>query len=362
MSSIKVKFVSRKINKVRWVPKSTTKFITGSYNDDDNNLSVWKFPSSQTENGDIDNCFEDFEPVTVCTKPFSGDVTDLKVFSEDFIFASSSRGSICAFKLSDDQLETLHTWENAHSFCGGTASTTGISVKGDNLASVGEDGRLCIFNINTKQNIKEIESSDLCSFTCICHLRHQEIVAGNSLGYLRLWDLRNPSNTPSCLLIVSREQKTVTCLNTHPTQPHILATGYEDGSLCMWDMRHEKKPMSLMEAHTAAVSELLFHPINPDFLYTSSIDGTLWQWDSTKMKNNLTAVKTGKNPNVDLEMNQDSTKGNPWLNCEANKHKLEITGLFSQSWSCVNSLDINDSILLWGTDNEALCIINDIIV
>lgn len=77
-------------------------------------------------------------------------------------------------------------------------------------------------------------------------------------------------------------------MNIHPTQSHVLATGNEDGSMHMWDMRQDKEPVAVLEGHSAAISELLFHPSNPDFMFTCSWDGSVLQWDSSALRNNYT--------------------------------------------------------------------------
>ena len=40
-------------------------------------------------------------------------------------------------------------------------------------------------------------------------------------------------------------------MDQHPTQPHIVATGGQDGTLYLWDMRQEKYPITLLEAHSS---------------------------------------------------------------------------------------------------------------
>lgn len=41
------------------------------------------------------------------------------------------------------------------------------------------------------------------------------------------------------------------CVDKHPTQPHLIVTGGQDGVLGLWDMRQEKYPVTLLEAHSA---------------------------------------------------------------------------------------------------------------
>ena len=41
------------------------------------------------------------------------------------------------------------------------------------------------------------------------------------------------------------------CIDNHPTQPHILATGSQDGVLSIWDVRQDNYPVTLLEGHSA---------------------------------------------------------------------------------------------------------------
>ena len=49
----------------------------------------------------------------------------------------------------------------------------------------------------------------------------------------------------------SGERVSLLCVDKHPTQPHLLAAGAQDGVLSIWDMRQEMYPVTLLEAHTA---------------------------------------------------------------------------------------------------------------
>lgn len=356
--SVNVKFVSRKINKIRWRPKSSSLFITGSYDDDENNLTIWKFPNPALRETEKEECFEENDPVAVCMEDFPGCVTDLKIISDELFFASSSLGSLFVYKYSDENLLNVYAWKNVHYFKRDIASITAIAAKGQEVASVGEDGRLCVFNFNHMQKLRDIECSDQCSFTAVNYLRHQEIVVSNSLGYLRIYDLRSPSNISSCMLIHSRNQSGISSMNIHSTQSHVLATGNEDGSMHLWDMRQDKQPVSVLEGHSASISELMFHPSNPDFMFTCSLDGSLLQWDSSALRNNY--IPHHQISTVSETLNQSTVARNPWLASETNKNRLEITSLFSESSISVNTLDFSGSTLLWATSNEAICMCNDI--
>lgn len=111
------------------------------------------------------------------------------------------------------------------------------------------------------------------------YLRTTEILTVNSIGQLKMWDLRQHSKSPSQIfslyvidkkenyidiilnfcscdidwLIVFRSGDRVPlhCVDRHPNQQHIVATGGQDGMLCVWDVRQGNSPFSLMEAHSA---------------------------------------------------------------------------------------------------------------
>lgn len=54
-----------------------------------------------------------------------------------------------------------------------------------------------------------------------------------------------------CLHFRSGDRVPFHCVARHPNQQHIVATGGQDGMLCVWDVRQGNAPFSLMEAHSA---------------------------------------------------------------------------------------------------------------
>lgn len=40
------------------------------------------------------------------------------------------------------------------------------------------------------------------------------------------------------------------CLTSHPNQPHIIAAGCSNGMISLLDIRQEKMPVSLIQAHS----------------------------------------------------------------------------------------------------------------
>lgn len=85
-----------------------------------------------------------------------------------------------------------------------------------------------------------------------------------SKNFCEMVSLQNPkavcivgwSNTfTSCRLVDilvyrSGDIEGLHCVECHPTHPHLAVTGRSDGSVCFWDLRHHRQPLSHMEAHT----------------------------------------------------------------------------------------------------------------
>lgn len=57
--------------------------------------------------------------------------------------------------------------------------------------------------------------------------------------------------TMNCVFIRSGDRVPLLCVDKHPTQPHLIVTGGQDGVLGVWDMRQERYPVTLLEAHSA---------------------------------------------------------------------------------------------------------------
>lgn len=368
MAEVCVSFVSRKINKVRWRPfprgsienEKHTIFASGSWDDENNLLSLWQCPESSLNNSASDSLQNlDGEPRLLSEVSHSGDVTDLRFLSNDLLVASSSTGNVQVYKCNQKQqgLKLQHSWEKVHQFPNGVAPCTGLATKGDDICSVGEDGKISILNLNKKKPILEIEKADSCSLTAVCYVRQQEVVASNIRGHLKVWDLRAHSSGPSKALLFSGEQVAVFCIGQHPSQPHVLVTGTQNGLLSIWDLRQESQPVTVLDAHSAAIMEVKFHPQNPDLLFTCSQDGSLWQWDASNIKS-MSSSGSGKLIGSEIPSRQTVSSGNPWLNCDATKHRLEIVSLLPHSTLPVNSLDIEDSTLICGSDNEALYVVS----
>merc|ERR1719312_201208 len=155
------------------------------------------------------------------------------------------------------ELQEVSSWQKLHP---GGFSCNGLSCSGENVASVGDDGRVNVFNANSQGAVlREYPSADSCILTSVLFSKTDELIVGNMRGQLKIWDLRTKDQDPTSTCVLSSEQVGITCLARHPTQSHVLCTGSEDGMLAFWDLMKEKHPVTLLSAHSGPVSEVQFH-------------------------------------------------------------------------------------------------------
>lgn len=164
---------------------------------------------------------------------------------------------------------------------------------------------------------------------------------------MKIWDLRSASDSPSTTFMLSAEQIAVTTVAQHPTQRHLIIAGDEEGSITVWDLRHNTFPINMLSAHAEAVSEMQFHPDHPDVLCSASTSGELWLW-RTSRTNTINALLGG------------DAEENPWCLSEGSKSKLETFWMIPRVHKPINCLDLDRNKALCGCDNEAIYLVNDI--
>ena len=368
-----VKFVSKKIKKVRWQPvakhslQKSVIFCSGSWDDPDNNIAMWKVVSPQADPMDFDNInvleTPQGEPDLLCEVPHCGDVLDMEFINEELLLVSSSTGSLNLFRFHSNSktIKKFHEWNHLHNFGNGAkAACTGITVSDDeSIVSVGEDGKINILNLKQRNNIRTLNKQDSCNLNAVKFLTHQEITTVNSTGQLKVWDLREANSHAARTFLLAGDRVPLHCIDKHPTQPHIVATGGQNGMLSVWDMRQDKFPVTLLDAHSADMWEVKFHPTHPDNLFSCSEDCQVWHWDGTGMNKGQAGFQS-VSMSLSKQVNQNYTS--PWLVSDAAKHNLDITNLLSCNTMPANSIDILDNTLVCGTDGEAIYVQHNIII
>ncbi|KAI5614776.1 nucleoporin Nup43 [Silurus asotus] len=360
---VNAKYVSQKISKTRWRPVSAASlqqpevFSTGSWDNENNKVCVWGVgePAGFTMDDELEG-----DPQLLCECKHAGDVLDLQFLDQDRLVTASSTGAVTVYKLHPDNqtLSVAHVWDRAHRYQSANAPCTGVACKSPELISVGEDGRVILYKADQRGIVRAIENADNSTIHGVTFLRTTEVLTVNSIGQLKLWDFRKQGSDPAQILALTGDRVPLHCVDRHPNQQHIVATGGQDGMLCIWDVRQGNMPFSIMEAHAAEMWEVRFHPTNPDHLFTCSEDGSLLHWE-TSSGSDTPLFLQGRNSSMMSRSATAPAGGNQslisaWLNGDSSKGKLETTHMLPSQTLSVNSLDVLGQCLVCGTDGEAV--------
>lgn len=374
------KFVYKKVSKVRWRHSATSSghifgshFLSGSWDDTANMVNLWSW-SGPSQNNENNKVLEEPELVANFDHTHRGDVNDIQFLNPDFAVVASSSGTVTLLRLSRNlagdatgwDLQDVSTWDKLHS---GDFSCNGVSCFGENVASVGDDGRVNVFNVNQQGALlREYPDADSCVLTSVLFSKADELIVGNMRGQLKIWDLRVSSGTrgsgqePSSTCVLSNEQVGITCLTKHPTQSHVLCTGSEDGMLAFWDLRKEKHPVTLLSAHSGPVSEVQFHAQQPENIFSCSQSGEMLHWNGANINSKPTASIFGVGAAAAAAPpTAGANFACPWFNSEAVKNRVEVESLMMKQPLPLNSLDTMGNSLVFGGDNEAVYVIPDIL-
>ncbi|XP_028413441.1 nucleoporin Nup43-like [Dendronephthya gigantea] len=371
-TSATVHYVGQKVSKVRWRPsthlKRSTVFASGGWDNNVNNLCLWSTEDLQSDGNamSIDSNLAD-EPQLICAVEHEGSVTDIKYTDSERILTASSNGNVTLHKHDSARgsLSQFHSWHGIHHYnetssCSCTSLATNTNLP--DFVSVGEDGRIVVLRMDHQKPVRNIESADCTTISAVTFVKSYEIATVNFIGQLKVWDLRQKEVKPVRAMLLSGDRVPLLCIDKHPTQPHLIVTGGQDGVLGLWDMRQERYPVTLLEAHSAEIWEVKFYTSNPDHLFTCSQDGAVWQWNGSSMKTPSLNISRILKPNApDVEDGVDSSNTpTPWLSADASKHKIETFSLLPYNRSAVNSLDVTGQNLVCGTDGEAVYVLENL--
>lgn len=318
MVGINVKFVGKKVNRVRFKPDGQNLassahclLVSGSWDDQPNSLCLWScptgFPAYDEPNANqAINCLHKFD--------ISSDIDDLCFAGADFVAVALASGDVRLFRCGSKELQEQQCWKQLHP---GYPCTAVASRGPTKLASVGEDGRLCQLEQGRHEAVRCLERADSGAPTCLRFVRHDHVAVGNLAGHVHLWDLNSPDRRPTQDLFWAGEQ--VTCMGQHPSQGHLLASGASSGRLCLWDLRQGHLPTATLAAPAqGALADMVFEPEGA-LLFCAS-NGSLLRW------------------------------GNPGLP----RGGVELESLVRPQGRPLNSLDLRGPLVATGSDSEAI--------
>ncbi|XP_015224498.1 PREDICTED: peroxisomal targeting signal 2 receptor-like, partial [Cyprinodon variegatus] len=94
-------------------------------------------------------------------------------------------------------------------------------------------------------------------------------------GTLRVWDVK----AAVCRLAVPAHKAEILSCDWCKYDQNLLATGSVDCSVCVWDLRNVRQPVSRLLGHTYAVRRVKFSPFSQTLLASCSYDFTVRLWD-----------------------------------------------------------------------------------
>nr|XP_032837315.1 nucleoporin Nup43 isoform X2 [Petromyzon marinus] len=282
MADVFSRAVAHKVSRARWRPATPgslaapAEFATGSWDaQHENKVCLWSL--SEEVAG---------EPRAVCEAKHSGDVMDMQFLDRQSVITASSVGSLAILTIPDDgkTLRAPRCLPVHRGVC------TSVSARGQQAASVGEDGLLALVDVAVATVLRRygaravpcrgggVDWADCTSLHAVRHATSSGVLAVNSLGQLKHWDMRRDDLEPTAIMASPGCSLPLLCVCVHPSQPHVVAVGGEDGTLQLWDVRQRQAPTALLQGHTAEMWEVQFHPTAPENLFTCSQDGSLWHW------------------------------------------------------------------------------------
>lgn len=101
-------------------------------------------------------------------------------------------------------------------------------------------------------------------------------------GFVRIWDTRLKKHAPA--LSVKASDSDVNVISWCNKITHLLASGHDDGTWGVWDLRHFGQgpaplPVAHYEFHQLPVTAILFNPLDESVVAVLSEDNTVTLWD-----------------------------------------------------------------------------------
>lgn len=307
-----VTYCGCKISKVRWSPVSSGQkisetFVTGSADNDINTVNLWKFKFRRNESNEPKMMSEARVDGSVMDIEWTRDASRYATVSSAFLVASDA-GSVGLYNTADSKVVLRHRWSRLHN---GACSSVSYSKESDAFVTGGEDGALTLIQCsraNVERTMKGVASG---SVNAVKFYTNNEVAFVSSFGTLTICDLRISSYESSSFILCLPNSSGLSCLDNHPAQPYLFATGGIEGSVMFWDIRNTKRssPVKVVTAHSGAVWDIRFHPIQPNNLFTCSQDGSSWHWRETE-EDSWPAYDTGSyTPQRGLSVNSVDIEG-----------------------------------------------------
>merc|ERR1711943_157284 len=232
-------YVSHKVNTLRWLGDSDC-FVTGSW--DERIYTQWKWGNENKPQGNklcfwklgLDHSSSLDLPECTGTILHNGDVMDMAYMhgpGYGRIITASSTGEVTAFFQEENGNIKSFGLEKGHN---GPATVVEVvrDQSSDSVVSAGEDGKVILYSLKEQKMIDSWKCGR--SITSI-NLQGDanQVFTSNTSGNLRFWDTRESKKAQT--KVRCDGSGAIHSIDIHPSRPLLVATGNEDGSICIWD-------------------------------------------------------------------------------------------------------------------------------
>jgi len=171
------------------------------------------------------------------------------------------------------------------------------------VASRGPSPEVYIFDLSKHPSFPSENSPFAPQGVCIGHEKegysmvwsqHQEgyLATGSEDATVKLWDIRSsitpkaePGTQIKSLFTFVGHTDTVEDVDWHPKDAHMIGSVGDDRSIFLWDSRNSEKEMHVVRnGHDDDINCIAFNLVNEHLFATGSADKTVGVWDVRNLK------------------------------------------------------------------------------
>ncbi|KAJ1509888.1 hypothetical protein HMI56_006589 [Coelomomyces lativittatus] len=241
---------------------------------------------------------------------------------------------------------------------GHTAEGYGLSwskLRAGQLLSGSDDALICQWDLQgmTKDNlhvepVRIYKGHSTIVSDVAWHQHHDSIFASVSDDRrLFIWDNRSFSSEKPMHAVDAHDAE-VNCVDFNPSTEFLLATGSNDKSVRLWDLRNLKMTLHALESHTEEVLQLSWNPHHSHILASAGSDRRVMVWDLTKIGDELTPEEAEDGPPELLFMHGGHTSKIADFAWDLNEHWLMASAAednIVQVWRMASNIYTPESIL-----------------